>query len=178
MSAATRTDDASANAEALRAVLRLLPTSVAVVAAVYDGQPAGMVVGTFTSVSMDPPLVGFLAMEGSGAWQRIRRSDSFAVSILSSEQQDVCRHFASRISDKFSGARWRPSPSGAPIIGDCVAWFDCALEAIIPAGDHYFVLGAVTSSAVEEEQASPLIFYRREYHRAIPLEVSDWFWDA
>src|ERR1700722_6991549 len=123
-----------------RQVLGHYPTGVAVVTAVDgDGQPTGMAVGSFTSVSLDPPLVAFLPDRSSTSFPRIRSASSFCVNVLSAEQEHICRAFAAKGQDKFRGLSWRPAASGAPILDGVVAWIDCEFEAIYETGDHYIV---------------------------------------
>ena len=100
-----------------RSVLGHFPTGVAVVTGIdADGKPAGMAVGSFSSVSLDPPLVAFMPDKSSSSWPKFRDSGSFCVNILGAEQESVCRTFASRGGDKFAELSWRPAGSGAPVL--------------------------------------------------------------
>src|SRR4051794_21215683 len=101
-----------------REVLGQYPTGVCVVTAIDDdGAGSGFVVGSFTSVSLDPPLVAFFPDKRSTSWPKIHRGGKFCVNILSASQEDLCRQFAAKGGDKFSGVEWRRSGSGSPIIG-------------------------------------------------------------
>jgi flavin reductase (DIM6/NTAB) family NADH-FMN oxidoreductase RutF len=137
---------------------------VAVVAAtVADGRPVGMVVGTFTSVSLTPPLVAFMAGRSSRTFVGMRSSSSFAVSILAAGQDDVRRAFARCDQQRrWHGVAWRRSPSGAPIIEGVPAWVDCTWGSITPAGDHHVVLGAVTALG-RGPSSPPLVFHEGRY---------------
>jgi flavin reductase (DIM6/NTAB) family NADH-FMN oxidoreductase RutF len=149
--------------DTFRRVLGQFPTGVAVVTAMRrDGQPVGMAVGSFTSVSLEPPLVGFLPAVTSKTWPEIEAYGGFCVNILSAEQESLCRTFSRSGADKFADVAWRPSPNGAPILEDGLAWIDCGLERVDPAGDHYFVLGAVQDLAVQAD-SGPLVFFRGGY---------------
>ena len=119
-----------------REVLGHYPTGVVLVTAVVDGEPVGMIVGSFTSVSLDPPLVAYLPMTTSATFDRIRQSSVFCVNVLSSEQEPLCRKMASRADDKWAGVEWSASPQGAPIISGAVAWLECSVQSITEAGDH------------------------------------------
>jgi flavin reductase (DIM6/NTAB) family NADH-FMN oxidoreductase RutF len=133
-----------------RHVLGHYPTGVCVITAMdIDDAPVGMVVGTFTSVSLDPPLVGFLPDRRSSTWARIARSRGFCVNILAEDQGDFCRRFAKPGDDKFEGVSYRVSRNGSPILPDVVAWIDCTHHSVHPAGDHDFVLGAVSELHVD-----------------------------
>jgi flavin reductase (DIM6/NTAB) family NADH-FMN oxidoreductase RutF/DNA-binding IclR family transcriptional regulator len=155
-----------------RQVLGHYPTGVTVVTAVdADGQPAGMAVGSFTSVSLDPPLVAFLPDKSSTSFPRIRHASSFCVNVLSAEQENVCRAFAAKGRDKFQGLSWRPAASGAPILDGVVAWIDCEFEAIHESGDHYIVIGKVNELNVAS-QSMPLLFFQGGYGHFKPLSLT------
>lgn len=151
------------DARGFRTVLGHFPTGVCVVTAMdTDGTPVGMAVGSFTSVSLDPPLVAFLPDRSSTTFPRIRGAASFCVNVLAADQERVCRTFASRGADKFADTGWRPAPSGAPILDGVVAWIDCVPETIHEAGDHYICIGRVTDLAVENPTL-PLLFFQGGY---------------
>jgi 3-hydroxy-9,10-secoandrosta-1,3,5(10)-triene-9,17-dione monooxygenase reductase component len=147
-----------------RQVLGHFTTGVTVITAAADGQPVGLAVGSFSSVSLEPPLVAFFADRGSQSWPKIEATGSFCVNILGAEQEDVCRRFASKGDDKFAGLGWKPAGSGAPLIDGVIAWIDCDIESVTDAGDHHFVLGRVRDLAVEHDGA-PLLFFRGGYGR-------------
>jgi flavin reductase (DIM6/NTAB) family NADH-FMN oxidoreductase RutF/DNA-binding IclR family transcriptional regulator len=142
-----------------------------VTAAEPDGRRAGFVVGSFTSVSLDPPLVAFFPAKSSTSWPRIRNAGKFCVNILSAEQEELCRRFASRIEDKFEGIACRETESGSPIIAGVVAWIDCDLESVDEAGDHYIVLGRVRRLEIEEPSL-PLLFFQGGYGRFTPRSLA------
>ncbi|HET6393138.1 MAG TPA: flavin reductase [Blastococcus sp.] len=155
-----------------RRVLGQYPTGVCVVTATEsDGGRAGFVVGSFSSVSLDPPLVAFFPDKGSTSWPRIRDAGKFCVNILSAGQEDVCRNFAVRKGDKFAGVACREAESGSPIIEGAVAWIDCDLESVTEAGDHYIVLGRVRSLDVHGTSL-PLLFFQGGYGRFAPLSLA------
>ena len=155
-----------------REVLGWYPTGVSVITAAAPGSPpVGMVVGTFTSVSLDPPLVGFLPAKGSTTWPRIATARHFCVNVLGSDQEEVCRTIGSKDPNKFDRLSWRPSGSGAPILDGAVAWIDCDLESVSPAGDHFFVLGAVRQLAVEA-RTLPLLFFQGGYGAFSPRSMA------
>lgn len=152
------------NSNWFREVLGQYPTGVSIIAGQdADGEPAGFVVGTFTSVSLDPPLVGFLPAHSSTTWPRIRPSGRFCVNILSDRQQRLCRAFSRSGSDKFAGIRWRLSTLGNPIIEGAVAYVDCVVENEFVVGDHSMVVGRVDSLDVRHGSHQPILFYRGGY---------------
>jgi flavin reductase (DIM6/NTAB) family NADH-FMN oxidoreductase RutF/DNA-binding IclR family transcriptional regulator len=154
-----------------RQVLGNYPTGVTVVTAMdADGKPAGMAVGSFTSVSLDPPLVAFLPDRGSSSFPRIRTATSFCVNVLAADQEDVCRSFATRGGDKFAGVSWSPSPSGAPRLDGAVAWIDCSFHSITDAGDHYLVMGRVRELDGDADSL-PLVFFQGGYGQFSPSSL-------
>lgn len=152
-----------------RRALGQFPTGVAVITAesAQDGA-SGMVVSSFTSVSLDPPLVGFLPAKSSTSWPRIERTGSFCVNVLSADQEAVCRRFASKAPDKFEGQTYELGATGAPKIAGSVARIHCEIDSVIDAGDHLMVFGAVRELELGESE-QPLVFYQGGYGR---LEAS------
>lgn len=145
-----------------RAVLGHFATGVTIIAAMDDDRPAGLSVNSFTSVSLEPPLVAFCVAKRSSSWPRIRDAGRFTVSILSEDQEELSRVFATSGADKFRGVAWWAGPSGGPVIAGAVAWIDCIVEAEHEAGDHLIVVGRVQELDVADD-SKPLIFYRGGY---------------
>jgi flavin reductase (DIM6/NTAB) family NADH-FMN oxidoreductase RutF len=145
-----------------RNVLGHFATGVTAVTAVNDGQPVGMAIGSFTSVSLDPPLVAFLPGKESGSWEEIRASGSFCVNVMGQDQMEVCGVMASRSDNKFADVEWSPGPSGSPIIAGSIAYIDCEIEAIHDGGDHHIVVGRVIELEVLESK-EPLLFFQGNY---------------
>src|SRR4051812_6550519 len=108
-----------------RKVLGHFPTGVTVITAETHGTPVGFTIGSFTSVSLDPPLVGFLPGKASMTWPDIEKAGRFCVNVLAADQGELCWRFARETDGKFDDLRWRPSPHGSPIIEGAVAWIDC-----------------------------------------------------
>jgi flavin reductase (DIM6/NTAB) family NADH-FMN oxidoreductase RutF/DNA-binding IclR family transcriptional regulator len=170
----SRTDLTTLDGRRFREVLGHLPTGVAVVAARRaDGHPVGMAVGSFTSVSLDPPLVAFLPDRTSTTWPLIKASGSFCASVLGDRQEAVCRAFAAKGGDKFAGIGWTPAPSGSPIIDGAVAYIDCDIETVHEAGDHFIVIGRVRELD-QGDPAMPLVFLHSAYGRITPLSFTAW----
>lgn len=145
-----------------RTVLGHFATGVTVVASMNHDQPVGLSVNSFTSVSLDPPLVAFCVARESTTWPKIRGAGSFCVSVLSEDQEDLSRVFATRGADKFAGVGWDRAPSGAPYLLGSLAWIDCALDAEHDGGDHFIVVGRARRLEVIGD-GRPLIFYRGGY---------------
>jgi 3-hydroxy-9,10-secoandrosta-1,3,5(10)-triene-9,17-dione monooxygenase reductase component len=147
-----------------RQVLGHFTTGVTVITAAAEAGPVGLAVGSFSSVSLDPPLVGFFADKGSTSWPKIEGTGAFCVNILGEHQEDVCRRFASKEPDKFAGLGWKATGSGSPLIDDVIAWIDCDIDQVVEAGDHFLVLGAVRELGVAHD-GPPLLFFRGGYGR-------------
>ncbi|WP_375400871.1 flavin reductase [uncultured Amnibacterium sp.] len=150
-----------------RETLGHYPTGVAAITAVADGRPVGMVVGTFSQVSFDPPLVAFLPTTGSKSFAVLRTATAFCVNVLASDQELLCRRFATAGDQKFDGVEWRPAPLGSPILDGAVSWIECTFEDVREAGDHSIVLGRVRDLAVERSTL-PLLFFQGGYGRFSP----------
>ncbi len=145
-----------------RQVLGHFPTGVTVVAGVAEGEPVGLAVGSFFSLSIEPPLVGFCVGTSSNSWKSMEPSGSFCVNILGADQEDVCRVFATSGDDKFATIGWTTTESGSPLIKDVLAWIDCDLESVLDGGDHHIVVGRVRGMGVGHE-GDPLVFFRGGY---------------
>jgi len=161
------------DAARFRQVLGQYPTGVVVVTALAPtGEPIGMTVGSFTSVSLDPPLVAFLPDKGSSSWSALRQAgDRFCVNVLDARQEEVCRAVATRKNDKFADIAWAPSPGGSPVIEGAVAWIDCTREQVHDAGDHDIVVGRVRDLDLGEGD-SPLLFFRGGYGSFTPHSLA------
>ena len=147
-----------------RQVLGHFTTGVTVITAAAPDGPVGLAVGSFASVSLDPPMVGFFPDRGSSSWPKIEASGHFCVNVLAEAQEDVCRRFAMKGDDKFRGLGWHAASSGAPVLEGILAWIDCDIDSVSDAGDHHFVLGRVRDLAVVHD-GSPLLFFRGGYGR-------------
>ena len=151
-----------------RQVLGHFPTGVTVITSDGPEGPVGLAIGSFTSVSLDPPLVAFCPDKRSSSWPRIREAGAFCVNVLGEDQELLCRTFASKGADKFKGIGWEPTGSGSPRLTGVLAWIDCTVETVHDAGDHEICVGRVTEMDVGEESAGPLVFYRGGYGRFEP----------
>jgi 3-hydroxy-9,10-secoandrosta-1,3,5(10)-triene-9,17-dione monooxygenase reductase component len=157
--------------QTFRRILGHYPTGVCVITAVEpDGKLAGMAVGSFTSVSLTPPLVAFFPDRRSGSWPRIEAAGRFCVNVLADDQEWLCRRFAAKTENKFEDVSHRLSDGGMPILDQVVAWIDCTLHAVHEAGDHFIVLGEVQALDVGRD-ARPLLFFQGGYGQFTPLPL-------
>ncbi|MDL2340019.1 MAG: flavin reductase family protein [Pseudomonadota bacterium] len=146
-----------------RSVLGHYPTGVCVVSGWREpGSAAGLAIGTFTSVSLDPPLVGFCPDKRSSSWPLMRRSGRFCVNVLGADQHALSRKFATRGVDKFHGVSHSLSKHGLPVLDGVVAAIECDIAAEHDAGDHLFVIGRVLSLEILRP-AAPLLYFKGSY---------------
>ncbi|WP_235343654.1 flavin reductase family protein [Brevibacterium sp. UCMA 11754] len=151
MVAITTAADGSIEVADFRQIFGLLPTGVvAITGKSESGKPLGFVVGTFQSLSLDPPLVMFAVDKGSSTWPWIRNLEQFTANILSTEQLSVCKALARKGDDKFKDLPFDWSSIGTPRLPNSTAWIDCDVASEIVAGDHYVIVGEIK----EMEQAS------------------------
>jgi len=155
---------ATVEAAKFRQVLGHFPTGVVVITAVHEGQPVGMAIGSFASLSLDPAEVLFCAGKSSSTWPKIQGAGHFCVNILADDQEDVCRTFASGAVDKFAGLAWKHSGNGAPLLGGVLAYLDCHIDKVLDGGDHDICIGLVDDLEVVHE-GGPLLFFRGGYGR-------------
>ncbi|WP_313808164.1 flavin reductase family protein [Sphingobium sp.] len=140
-----------------------MPTAVSVITALTEAhEPIGMVVGTFTSVSLDPPLVGFLPDRKSRTWPLIEAAGHFCANILAADQTALCRQIAGKGEDRFAGIDYTVSGHGLPIIANALASIECRIHSVNDAGDHFFVLGEVLGMEAVRA-ADPLLFFCGKY---------------
>lgn len=145
-----------------REVMAHYPTGIAIVTGFVDDEPVGMVVGTFSAVSMDPPLVSFMPQRTSGTYRRLADAAAYCINVIAADQLHLCRAIAGRSENKFDGIAWHRSEYGAPELDDAVAHVHCRPQEQIEAGDHYIVLCAVDAMAITRP-APPLLFFQGGY---------------
>lgn len=131
---------------------------------------AGMVVSSFTSVSLDPPLVAFFPDRMSSTWPRIEAAGRFCVNMLASDQMELCRRFASRGGDKFAGLDLAFSPEGTPILPDVLGTIECEIASVTEAGDHFIVIGRVLALQADPSRR-PLLFFQGGYGTFAPADA-------
>ena len=147
-----------------RQVLGHLPTGVVIVTGLDAGaQPIGVTIGSFVSVSLDPPYVGFFIGK-SRSWPDISKGTLFCANVLSDAQTELCWRFAKDPVDgaanRFDGLEWQKSSNGSPLLSGVIASIDCTVESVSPAGDHQFVLAQVTSLHTTDVANDAMVFYK------------------
>ena len=150
-----------------RQVLGQLPTGVVIVAGGDSAAPSGLVVGSFMSVSLEPPLVAVCPARTSTSWPAIERSGRFCANVLARGQERLAQRFAASGGDKFADVSWRPAPAtGSPLLDGVAAWIDCRVHKQDEAGDHWLILGEVLELAVNEDSGA-LIFHGGAFHNLV-----------
>jgi flavin reductase (DIM6/NTAB) family NADH-FMN oxidoreductase RutF len=158
----------------LKAAFGAFPTGVVAVAAHVDGRTVGLAVSSFTSVSLDPPLVSFAITSTSRTWPALTRATRLGVTVLADHQGAVARQLAGPAGTRFTGLDLTCSEHGAVTLTDGLAWFDTSIDRHVPAGDHVLVLLRLHAVACAAD-ARPLVFHRGGFglHRAAtPLWTS------
>lgn len=147
-----------------RTVLGHFATGVVLVTAMEGDEPVGMACNSFTSVSLEPPIVLFCAAKSSSTWPRIQASGKWAANFLDEDGEEICRLFAQKGADRFAHIGTTPGRTGSPIIEDALAFVDCETIVEHDAGDHLIVVGKVIELGYRHE-GKPLLFYRGGYGR-------------
>ena len=142
----------------LRKTLGKYSTGVTIVTSIdNNGNPIGMTVNSFTSVSLEPALVLWCIDKKQPSYNSFMDAEGYAVNILSKAQNDICYRFASQIDDKFENINWRSSLNGFPLVENCLAWFDCKKWNYYSGGDHQILVGEVTS--FNSSELEPLTYW-------------------
>ncbi len=147
-----------------RALLRRHAAAVVVITAPGE-PPAGFTATSFTSVSLDPPLVSFCLAHTASAWPAVEAAGIVAVHVLTQEQEQVARTFSTKGIDRFAthGA-WRPGPGGVPLLDGVLARIVCRVEQRVEAGDHSIVLASPeTGWHQEDSSVTPLVYHDGHY---------------
>ncbi|MGY6020421.1 flavin reductase family protein [Streptomyces spinosirectus] len=150
-----------------RRVLGSFATGVTVVtapAAPGEDTPAGFACQSFSSLSLDPPLIAFMVGRTSTTWPRIARAGVFCVNVLAAHQGGLCRSFAVSGADKFAGVAHDAAPvSGSPRLAGALAWIDCTIHAVHTGGDHLIVVGRVDALGAGDTDRAPLLFHQGRF---------------
>lgn len=145
-----------------RAALGSFGTGVTIITAVgADGRRVGLTANSFSSVSLDPPLVLWSLLSKSSSLSVFQEATHFCVNVLARHQEHLARHFARSAEDKFAGISWTPGLGGAPVLEEGVAHFQCRNSYRYYGGDHVIFLGAVLSYTYGPDE--PLLFVRGKF---------------
>ncbi|MFJ6852646.1 flavin reductase family protein [Streptomyces sp. NPDC091271] len=151
-------------AQQLRQAFGCFPSGVTALCAYRDGEPVGLAASSFTSVSMDPPLVSVCIQHTSTTWPKLRERPRLGLSVLAEGQDEICARLASKGGDRFAGVDWFASDDGSVFVEGATLWLDCTIQEEVPCGDHDIVLlGIQGLSAVLD--TSPLVFHGSRFRR-------------
>ncbi|MEA2572861.1 MAG: hypothetical protein QOH93_159 [Chloroflexia bacterium] len=129
-----------------------------------DGQPRGFTASAVSSLSLEPRMLLVCVSERSSTLDILKQAGSFAVNILSADQQHVAQQFSTADGDRFAGLRWRQgSETGSPVIDGTLAYAECRLTETCKGGDHVIVMGEIVAGDAHE--AEPLLYFRGRYGR-------------
>lgn len=148
----------------LRDAFGAFPTGVVAVAAQVDGRLVGLAASSFTSVSLEPPLVSFSVAKGSTTWPELRRAEHLGVTVLAEDHGALCRQLAGPAQERFTGVAFEITDSGAVMLTEGIAQYDCTVREELEAGDHVIVLLQL-HAVVVHSRGQPLIFHRSEFGR-------------
>jgi flavin reductase (DIM6/NTAB) family NADH-FMN oxidoreductase RutF len=164
----TGEDFAQITQDGFRSALARHAAGVVVVTARPESGPAGLTATSFTSVSLDPPLVSFYVAQSSATLPRLREAPTFAVNVLGHDQAELAARFAARGVDRFAGpTRWSTGPAGEPLLDGAVAHLVCEWYITHSVGDHWLIVGRVTGLRLGEA-GTPLLYHRGSFGRFHP----------
>lgn len=152
---------AAASCTDIPALFRRLTHGVYLIGVAHEGRHNAFTAAWVVQASFDPLLLAVSVNPRNASYPLLRASGSFTVNVLKRDALDIARHFGTRSArdgDKLAGFSWRPGESGAPVIGDALAHFDCRVTGTMPAGDHELVLGRVIDGAILDAEAQPMTY--------------------
>ncbi len=150
--------------EQLKAAARLYPTGVAVVTTAPEGLPPfGITINSYTSLSLDPPLVMWNLQRSSDTFKEWHEAETFAVNFLTADQAEASTRFASRGGHQLVGIELAHGITGCPLLADCLSSLECKVHARYEEGDHVIMIGEVVNIASPSPDADALVYYKRGY---------------
>ena len=158
---------AELNAAVLRQAFGAYPTGVVALGALLGGEPVGLAVSSFVSISLEPPMVAVSVARSSTTWPRLAEAPVLGLSVLSHGQGALCRRLASRAGDRFEGAGWQTTPDGAVLIHDAALWLTARVRAAYDGGDHEIVLMELVTAELFPG-VEPLVFHTSQFRELTP----------
>ena len=160
-------DQIQLDSRLFRQCLGTYATGVTIVSAMTDAGPVGMTANSFSSLSLNPPLISWSIGRNARSFAAFCAADAFAVNILSQEQLALAQRFSSPVSDKFAGVEWTTGENGSPLMSNSIAQIECRREWIADAGDHILIVGSVQRFSTIEAQ--PLLFLQGRFASSVDL---------
>lgn len=156
---------AGSDPRTLRDAMGCFATGITIVTALDGaGTPVGLTANSFTSVSLDPPLLLVCIANTAGTASALRGAAHFGVNVLQIGQQPTSNRFAAKGEDRFSNQPWAPGQTGVPLLGGSLVSFECQRESLHEAGDHFILVGRVVRAQFEPHR-DPLLYFRGKYRR-------------
>lgn len=156
----------------LRRVYGCYPSGVAAVCAMVDGAPVGLAASSFTSVSIEPPLVSICIRNDSRTWPHLKQAQRLGLSVLAEDHDDACRSLSRKVGDRFAGVPWTALANGAVLVCKASAWLDCRLRSEVRAGDHTIVVLEVCALGADADMP-PLVFHGSRFRRIACAELQE-----
>jgi flavin reductase (DIM6/NTAB) family NADH-FMN oxidoreductase RutF len=153
----------------LREAFACFPSGLIAIGALHDGKPHGMVASSFTSVSLEPPLVSVCFAKTSGTWQVLRQLPRVGLSVLSEDHRAVASDLSARGNDKFVNVSWRSSEAGAVYVDDAGLWVEGSFFQIVDAGDHDVAILQIERIKGFPD-VSPIVFHASSYTQLVRIE--------
>jgi flavin reductase (DIM6/NTAB) family NADH-FMN oxidoreductase RutF len=147
----------------LRQAFGCFPSGVTAFCGLLDGVAEGMAASSFTSVSLDPPLVSVCVANTSTTWPKLSKLERLGLSVLAGDHAPIARALASKTGDRFDGVDWTATDSGAVFVHGATLWLECAPFKRVEAGDHEIVVLQIVSLAMYPDVA-PMVFHRSNFH--------------
>ena len=152
------------NQNDLRAAMSRLVTGVVIATARTSDGPVGMTINSFTSVSLDPPLLLVCLYKQAASAPALVEASHFAINVLQAGQQPASITFSTRVEDRFGKTPWSCGEAGAPILADSLGVFECERFAVYDGGDHHILVGQVVKASFDAA-LDPLLYFRGSYRR-------------
>jgi flavin reductase (DIM6/NTAB) family NADH-FMN oxidoreductase RutF len=153
-----------ADGAVLRRAFGCFPSGVTAVCAIIGDEPVGMAASSFTTVSLEPPLVSVCVQETSATWPKLREQPRLGLSILAEAHGAACMTLSRKVGDRFDGVEWEASPGGGVFVHGSAAWLECSLSGEFVAGDHTIALLQVHALHADP-LTPPLIFHGSRFRR-------------
>jgi flavin reductase (DIM6/NTAB) family NADH-FMN oxidoreductase RutF len=156
---------AGSDARTLRDAMGCFATGITIVTSrAPDGTPIGLTANSFTSVSLDPPLLLVSIANNAGSAEALKQASHFVVNVLQTSQQPASNRFAGKGEDRFAATPWQQGESGMPLIDGSLGSFECKRHAIHDGGDHFLLVGEIVRAQYEPRR-DPLLYFRGKYRR-------------
>lgn len=148
----------------LRNAMGRFATGVTVITTMVNGLPVGVTANSFTSVSLEPPLVLFCLGKGLGCLEAFQSAECFMINVLQSDQQSVSNAFATKGIDRFKDTAWHTSTTGLPVIDGALGSIECTRHTEVDAGDHTIFIGEVVRARYVPGH-DPLLYFGGDYRQ-------------